>query len=395
MALQVRTPESWGIRDIQLELREISIAATVAKNCGSIFSRRESSGLLDAIQTAFDIHIQNLPSWLHDIQLTRSATILNAHMRRIRVPITMEELDISRLSGLATFVLLCCRYSENEATLIKMLELPTHRDLDMLLVVLKAMNADTPRGFRDMLRRFDARTKLREDMDRWRYKFQPVPTTVAFYLLERILPSLSEQKTEFCEVAAKVRAYRPRDWYDSRYWQPLLWLSRELLQSLDRPGLSLTDSQIRKYAHIWCAEFYLRTQVPTTPDDTCVVECLSRTRERLAPGIEFIAELCILGPAPTAPEYTEEHDDEDYQDDRFQLVAAIMLHTYAAELQAWLQAIYDYNVSLRVYDTTNTEKFFRSADISLWLMSLREQDLLVQFLEHWPFKGRAYNLPGR
>jgi hypothetical protein len=120
---QLKTPESWGIQSIKLRLGEISTSASIAKHCGSIFSRRENSSLLDAVAAGFNIHIQGLPLWLRDIQLTRSVTILGAHMRRIKVPKTMEELDMFKLSGLATFVVLCCRYSEDEDIMIKMLDL--------------------------------------------------------------------------------------------------------------------------------------------------------------------------------------------------------------------------------------------------------------------------------
>ncbi|KAI0440245.1 hypothetical protein F4803DRAFT_527997 [Xylaria telfairii] len=265
-------------------------------------------------------------------------------------------------------------------------------DLDALLVVLKAMNADTSRGFRALLSRLDVKAQLREDVERWQRQFQPVPATVASYLVEKMLPHLSTQRDKFCAIAFRVRNLRPRAWYDSRYWQPLLWLSRELMRSQELPHLSFKDSHIRKYVHIWCAEFYLRTTVPDTNDDTCVAECLSRTQECSAPGLQFLAELCVLGLAPTAPEYVEEHDEPDYQDDRFEVVASFMIHTYSSDPKAWLQGIYDFGQSLYDLDVSATDKFFRSTDIALWLMSLHEKDLLGLLLRYWPFHDRLYGV---
>ncbi|CAJ2500884.1 Uu.00g037370.m01.CDS01, partial [Anthostomella pinea] len=263
-------------------------------------------------------------------------------------------------------------------------------DLDALLIVLKATHADTPRTFRRLLQRFDVKTQLCEDLEQWRHSFQPIPTTVAFYLLQRALPTVSTQPEEFCDVARRVREHHPRLWYDSRYWQPLLWLSRELLRLSELGNPYLENSHIRVYAHIWCAEFYLKTNTPTTPDDTCVVDCLSRTGECSAPGLQFFTELCILGLAPTATEYRyeQEHDEPDYEDDRFKLIAVLMIRMYTLDPQAWLQAVYDYKTSLWSWAAMVTDAFFRSADIALWLMSLREQDLLEQLLRHWPFQGR-------
>jgi ppGpp synthetase/RelA/SpoT-type nucleotidyltranferase len=264
-------------------------------------------------------------------------------------------------------------------------------ELDSLLVVLRGIGANTPWGFRDLLRKHEIKKKLGASMERFQRDFQPVPTTVVFCLLEMVLPNLSTQEQQFREVTATIRMSQDRAWYDSRYWQPLIWLSRELVSSAETSSMSLTASQVHKYAHIWGAEHYVRSQTPITLDDDCVIDCLSRTHERSAPGIEFVAELCILGLAPTAPEYMEEHDEDDNQDDRFQVIAAAMRRAYDTDAQAWTQAIYDYSVSLRDYGTISTYKFFHSADVCLWLMSLDESDLLVGLLKDWPLKGRPYS----
>jgi ppGpp synthetase/RelA/SpoT-type nucleotidyltranferase len=263
-------------------------------------------------------------------------------------------------------------------------------DLDTLLVLLRGIGADTPRGLRKLLQKHEIK-KLGASLERFQHDFQPVPTTVVFCLLEQVLPNLSTQEQRFREVASTIRMSQNRPWYDSRYWQPLIWLSRELVSSPEIPGMPLTASQVHKYAHIWGAEHYVRSQTPITLEDDCVIDCLSRNPEPSAPGIEFVAELCILGLAPTAPEYVEERDEDDNQDDRFQVIGAAMQRAYTTYSQAWTQAFYDYSVSLRDYGTINTYTFFHSVDVCLWLMSLDEKDLLIKLLKDWPLKGRPYS----
>lgn len=146
--VQLKTPESWGVQGIKLSLGEMSTSASIAKHCGSIFSRRENSSLLDAAEDYFDIHIQGLPVWLRDIQLAREVAILGAHMRRIKASKTMEELDVFRLSGLATFVVLCCRYSEGEATMIKMVDLLMVGELGTVIKIDKDRHLQSPYTFK-------------------------------------------------------------------------------------------------------------------------------------------------------------------------------------------------------------------------------------------------------
>jgi hypothetical protein len=68
-----------------------------------------------------------------------------------------------------------------------------------------------------------------------------------------------------------------------------------------------------------------------------------------------------------------------------------MRRAYAADSRAWIQAIYDYSVSLSEYETTKTYKFFQSADVCVWLMSLGEEALLKGLLKDWPLKGRPFS----
>lgn len=147
-ATQLRAPESWGISDTKLFLEEISTGAAVTRHCGSIFGRREASGLLDAIEAAFEIHVQGLPLWLRNIDFIRSATIRGSRMRRIKVPKIMDDLNMFRLSGLATFIVLCCRYSEDEDNLNKMVELLVVGDLGTIIKIDRDLYPRVPYTFK-------------------------------------------------------------------------------------------------------------------------------------------------------------------------------------------------------------------------------------------------------
>ncbi|EKJ70331.1 hypothetical protein FPSE_09548 [Fusarium pseudograminearum CS3096] len=115
-------PSSWDLVGIQLTVGEIASAEAVRKHSGSIFSFSQSARLFDAVENALKIRILNLPPWLKAIDLARTVAIYGAEMRRIKIPQIMQDLDMQRLSGLATFLVLCCRYTESEDAMIAMLK---------------------------------------------------------------------------------------------------------------------------------------------------------------------------------------------------------------------------------------------------------------------------------
>ncbi|KAJ3563213.1 hypothetical protein NPX13_g8280 [Xylaria arbuscula] len=253
-------------------------------------------------------------------------------------------------------------------------------DLDTLFLFVQAIDADTPRGFRALLPRLDIKTRLREDMEHWRQRFDPVPTTVVWYLVERLLPHLSVQFEEFRAIGERMR---PHYWRDGGYWQSLIWISRELTRSLELPGLDFKGSYIRKYVHLWCAEFYRRMAPALMGSHGFAAGCLARTRKCSTPGPQFFAELYILGVAPKALDYEEVHTEPDYVE-----IAVFMIKTYEIDSQAWLDGVYDFKRTLHFSWNFEEDRFLRSVDIALWLTSLRAQHLLGQLLRHWPFHER-------
>ncbi|KAG6356168.1 hypothetical protein INS49_015555 [Diaporthe citri] len=266
-------------------------------------------------------------------------------------------------------------------------------DLDALLLALRGISADTPLGLRGFLRSHGMRSDLRGELRRFHHEFQPVPPTIAFCFLQKVVAYISTREELQREVTAKIRRYQDRAWWDSRYWQPLIWLSLKLSPSLAVPSVALTASQVRKYVHLWCAEHYGRTRASGTFDDECVIDCFHRTKEGSALAFEFVAELCTLGLGPTEATYMEEHEECDHEDDRFTVIANAMHRAYTADSQAWVGAVYDFNISLRNHDTKDTYSFLHSTDVALWLLSLDKIDLLVELLKEWPLGDQLRGQP--
>ncbi|KAI0440248.1 hypothetical protein F4803DRAFT_528003 [Xylaria telfairii] len=121
MALTSNNSLEWELQGAEFQLREISASTIIGKVCGSIVTRPQYTRLLDAVQARLGLTIRKLPAWLQDIELTRSASILGDGMRRIKVARIMTDTDVSRLSGLATFVVLCSQYGDNVSNVTGML----------------------------------------------------------------------------------------------------------------------------------------------------------------------------------------------------------------------------------------------------------------------------------
>ncbi|KAF2096608.1 hypothetical protein NA57DRAFT_78210 [Rhizodiscina lignyota] len=113
---------SWGISSIQLGLNEIASAVTISKFCGSVFTRRENANLFDIFESKFSIDVPELPVWLENIRFSRSCNVLGERMRRIHIPEVMEDVDKFSLSGVATFVVLCTRFVEDQSNIRRLLE---------------------------------------------------------------------------------------------------------------------------------------------------------------------------------------------------------------------------------------------------------------------------------
>ncbi|KAK7995441.1 hypothetical protein PG990_014214 [Apiospora arundinis] len=262
-------------------------------------------------------------------------------------------------------------------------------DLGALLSVLKAERMATPRHVLHLLHELDSPRRLREDLVRFKREFNPLPPTVAFFLLEKVLPDMRTEKERLSNLIDAVRS-QSRKWYDSPHWGPLLWVSRKLLSPL---GAWPAEADIQIYVHIWCAEYATRSlgHGHYNYDMGCLLDCLSKTTDYGVPGMEMFAALCMLGLGPEVAEYADEHDKPDYEDDRFHLVAQAMCATYTEHRGAWIRAISDHAVTLQNQSTVSIYQFLHSSDVALWLAGFQESELLASLLMHWPLNHRPFH----
>ncbi|KAK8040709.1 hypothetical protein PG991_000497 [Apiospora marii] len=261
-------------------------------------------------------------------------------------------------------------------------------DLEALLTVLRWTENDRPRRVRDLLRAHESQKKLHDDLRSFRCDFEPLPSTVAYCLLNKVLPDLKQQADQFQELIIQARILHRGEWYDSPYWQPLLWISLKLVPASEPWQSPLTEAQTRIYVQIWCSEFsdLSPRHAPYNPE--CLVECLRQPKNQSAPGMEMLATLCVLSLGPEAPGYAKKHDECEFNDDRFELAANAMCTTYAKHPSAWTGAIHDYAKTRCTQGATNTDNFLRCADTALWLASHEETTLLANFLKNWPMQGQ-------
>ncbi|CAF3487858.1 unnamed protein product [Fusarium graminearum] len=115
--------DAWGLLGLRFSLREKATATTIGKICGSIITRTQYTSLFDAAQAGFNLTSERLPPWLQDLDFVRSTTVLGENMRRIRLDQTMKDVDKYKLSGLATFVVLCSKYGEDIQNITRMINL--------------------------------------------------------------------------------------------------------------------------------------------------------------------------------------------------------------------------------------------------------------------------------
>lgn len=113
---------SGDLQNVQLGLNEIASAVSISKTCGSVFTRREDASLFDIFEAKFDIRITKVPIWLRTITFGRSGFALGEKMRTIRISDVMKDVDMSKLSGIATFVVLCAKFVEDKPNIIRLLE---------------------------------------------------------------------------------------------------------------------------------------------------------------------------------------------------------------------------------------------------------------------------------
>ena len=110
------------LQHLSLGLPEIASALAIGKSIGSLFTRQSDASIFTVLEEKFEVRVLSVPPWLEDVKFTRATHLHGQNMRRIKGPTAMESTKIHSLEGLATFVVLCCRYTESVTNMVQILK---------------------------------------------------------------------------------------------------------------------------------------------------------------------------------------------------------------------------------------------------------------------------------
>ena len=111
-----------ALQQIQLGVNELAASLFVGKYVGSILTRKQDAKLFQVLEGEFGVKVKEVPAWLENVQLDRKFCILGEGLRRIEGKSSMKNVEMNTLEGLATFLVLCSRYSISDKAIVKLLE---------------------------------------------------------------------------------------------------------------------------------------------------------------------------------------------------------------------------------------------------------------------------------
>ena len=122
MGLAVGHANGWGLSTIQFGVNEIASSLVVSKFIGSVLSHSQDAQVFDALERHFGVRVHDMPSWLQDVKLQRHTSPFGQNTRRVDGPRVMEDFRTNQLRGLATFVMLCVRYTGPKRSIVGLLK---------------------------------------------------------------------------------------------------------------------------------------------------------------------------------------------------------------------------------------------------------------------------------
>lgn len=96
----------------KLKTNELASALVIGTRFGSAFTRSDDALLFENLATAAGVRVQELPPWLQRVHFTRTTLMHGENMRHIAGITAMSGVQPSSLEGLATFVTLCCQWTQ-------------------------------------------------------------------------------------------------------------------------------------------------------------------------------------------------------------------------------------------------------------------------------------------
>ncbi|KAK8040707.1 hypothetical protein PG991_000495 [Apiospora marii] len=113
--LQIRSRHTL-LEAAQLKVHELASALAIGTRFGSIFTRSEDAQLFDSLAQGAGVHVRDLPWWLYSVRFSRSTLVHGDNMRHITNLNAMGSIHPKTLEGLATFVILCCQWTQSPHT---------------------------------------------------------------------------------------------------------------------------------------------------------------------------------------------------------------------------------------------------------------------------------------
>ncbi|KAI9704557.1 MAG: hypothetical protein M1820_005470 [Bogoriella megaspora] len=110
MTTIISAASGWALQGLQFGVNEIASSIVISKQVGSVFSRSDDAKILDVIEARYGVHVRKLPEWLDKVDFSRNARLFGQKMRHVEVEKIMEDVYLSQLQGIATFITLCTRY---------------------------------------------------------------------------------------------------------------------------------------------------------------------------------------------------------------------------------------------------------------------------------------------
>lgn len=168
MTLVFTTATAGALQSVQLGLNEIASALVIGKTVGSVFTRPADASIFNLLEAEFDVRVLSIPSWLENVSFSRSTVLHGENMRPINGPVWMNGIQITSLEGLATFIVLCCRYTESVRSIEDILERLIRGDLTTIVhggkFKSKLARVDLPRMAKPLLANF-VRATMDSDAD--------------------------------------------------------------------------------------------------------------------------------------------------------------------------------------------------------------------------------------
>jgi hypothetical protein len=100
------------IKAARLRSNELVSALAVGTRFGSVFSRAEDAQLFENLAAGAGVYVQELPPWLRQVNFSRTTLMHGENMRQITGVTAMQSIRPGSLEGLATFVALCCQWTQ-------------------------------------------------------------------------------------------------------------------------------------------------------------------------------------------------------------------------------------------------------------------------------------------